>query len=86
MDYTREEHLPCCNPYKGVSVLLCCQVDDISIAMLDPKIACCYIYARIGKKLELPSETKPRFIDEGLVHSFNNLDIIQTCDSSSFPA
>jgi hypothetical protein len=62
---------------KGVPVLLCRQVDDFSIATPDPKIAE-YIYARIGKKLQLPGESEAPFVDEGLVESFNGVDILQT--------
>lgn len=64
---------------KGVKVLLCRQVDDFSIASPDPAIAA-YIYERIGQKLQLPGETEPPFVDEGLVESFNGVDILQTQD------
>ena len=63
----------------GVPVLLCRQVDDFAIATPDPEIAR-RIYARIGKKLQLPGETEPPFVDEGLVDSFNGVDILQTRD------
>ena len=64
---------------KGVPVLLCRQVDDFAIATPDPEIAR-YIYERIGQKLQLPGETEPPFVDEGLVDSFNGVDILQTRD------
>ena len=38
------------------------------------------IYARIGQELQLPGETEPPFVDEGLVESFNGVDILQTRD------
>jgi hypothetical protein len=62
---------------------LCRQVDDFSIATPDPEIAC-YIYAQIGQKLQLPGETDPPFVDEGLVDSFNGVDILQTRDYIKF--
>jgi hypothetical protein len=62
---------------KDVPVLLCRQVDDFSIATPDPEIAR-YIYDRIGKKLQLPGETEASFVDEGLVESFNGVDVLQT--------
>jgi hypothetical protein len=64
---------------KGVPVLLCRQVDDFAIATPDPEIAC-HIYERIGQKLQLPGEPAAPFVDEGLVASFNGVDILQTRD------
>jgi hypothetical protein len=64
---------------QNVPVLLCRQVDDFAIATPDPAIAR-LIYAKIGKKLQLPGETEPPFVDEGLVALFNGVDIAQTRD------
>lgn len=64
---------------KGIPVLLCRQVDNFALATPDPEIAR-YIYDRIGRKLQLPGEPAPPFVDEGLIESFNGVDLHQTRD------
>jgi hypothetical protein len=62
-----------------VPVLLLCQVDDFALATPDPSIADA-LYTAIGAKLQLPGEVKPPFVNEGLMTSFNGLDVLQTRD------
>jgi hypothetical protein len=54
-------------------------VNNFVLVTLDPSIAD-NAYAAISCKLQLPGEVKPPFINEGIMTSFNGLDILQTHD------
>ena len=65
---------------EGERVLLLRQVDDFALACSNEPLAE-RLYARIGQRLQLPSESKPPFKYLGLLTEFNGLDI-QQCDDS----
>jgi hypothetical protein len=61
----------------GHKILLLCQVDDFVLAMPDPAIAA-RLYDQIGKCLQLPGKTSVPFQQQGLIDSFNGVNILQT--------
>ena len=61
----------------GVPVLLLRQVDDFCLACPDEDLAKS-IYDRIGKALQLPSESSPPFKYMGLVDDYNGVSVDQT--------
>ena len=61
-------------------VLMLRQVDDFALACPNEALAQ-RIYANIGTRLQLPSETAPPFKYLGLIKDFNGLDIKQYDDS-----
>ena len=63
--------------FDGIRVLLLRQVDDFALACPNEDLAR-RIYALIGSKLQLPSETKPPFKYLGLVDEFNGVSVTQT--------
>jgi hypothetical protein len=65
--------------FNGKITLLLRQVDNFALATADPAIAT-EVYNSIGATLQLPGEPTPPFVNEGLVESFNGVDMIQTRD------
>ena len=63
----------------GHQLLLLRQVDDFALACPAETIAC-DIYGKIGKRLQLPSESEPPFKYLGELHDFNGLDVHQHDD------
>jgi hypothetical protein len=62
--------------YQDERILLLRQVDDFALACSREEIAK-DLYAQIGKRLQLPSETMPPFKYLGLLTDFNGMDIHQ---------
>jgi hypothetical protein len=67
-----------CNIYtatiNNVKILLLRQVDNFALATPDPSIASC-IYTEIGRRFQLPGEESPLFEQQGLISTFNGVDI-----------
>ena len=63
--------------FRGVKVLLLCQVNDFALASPDEDIAKA-IYDIIGKPLTLPGEDKPPFAYMGLVDDYNGIQVKQS--------
>ena len=58
-------------------ILLLRQVDDFALSTPDPAIAA-RIYTNIGRQLQLPGENTPPFEQQGIISSFNGVNILQT--------
>ena len=71
--------------FRGVKVLLLCQVDDFALASPDEDIAKA-IYDIIGQRLTLPGEDKPPFAYMGLVDDYNGVQVKQSSTLVSISA
>ena len=71
--------------FRGVKVLLLCQVDDFALASPDESIAKA-IYDVIGNRLTLPGEDKPPFAYIGLVDDYNGVQVEQSSTLVSISA
>jgi hypothetical protein len=61
----------------GSKTLLCRQVDDFNLAVDNAEVAH-QIYDVIGRRLQLPNETKVPFEELGLTTDFNGVNVLQT--------